>query len=217
MAKAKTRSQKQSEERAKRRLIIYNTWGDKKLANQAKNWSKERIYFELGIKVDTVKRKPKERKFTERGVKQLERRLKSYQAGIRYQFRTYGNYDIEQVKRYSKVGYKEKKTIRLIDAKVQANLPFENKQEHIPMNVQKRGRTDLWSDWDKKDNLYPLELTNWARLINRRNGYDKDANFGWVVVYFAYVNFDKPEKWEKRIKERVLDKDGNIYRKFVKI
>ena len=191
MAKAKTRSQKQSEERTKRRLIIYNTWGNKKLANEAKYWSKERIYFELGIKVDTVKRKPKERKFTERGKKQLERQLNSYQAGVRYQYRTYGNYDIEQVKRYARSGYKEKKTIRLIDATVQANLPFDNKRKDIPIKVQKRGRTDLWSEWNKGEHLYPLEITNWARLINRRNGYEKDASFGWAVAYYAYINFDK--------------------------
>ncbi len=215
--KVKSRSQKQSDERAKRRAIIYNTWGDKKLANEAKSWSKARIYFELGINVDNYKRKPKERTLSEKGKNSLKRRLDTYQYSITYQFKNYGNYDIETVRKYALMGYNKKRTVRLIDAKVQANMPFDNLRKDIPKKVQKRDRTTLWGEWAKNDNFYPMELTQWARYLNKKHGFPKDAEYGWAVVYYAYTNFEHPEgKWEEALLKRVTSNSG-IYKSFTQI
>ncbi|MEM0172954.1 MAG: hypothetical protein QXI16_00440 [Sulfolobaceae archaeon] len=215
--KVKSRSQTQSKERAKRRAIIYNTWGDKKLANEAKSWSKSRIYFELGINVDNYKRKPKERVFSEKGLNQQKRKLGVYQHAITYQFKTYGNYDIDTVKNYAQLGYTKKRTVRLLDAKIQANMPFDNLRKDIPKKVQKRDRTALWSEWAKNDSFYPMELTQWARYLNKKHGFPKDAEYGWGVVYFAYTNFEHPEgKWEDTLLKRVVSGSG-IYKSFTQI
>ena len=62
--------------------------------------------------------------------------------------------------------------------------PPERKVDRSKIRVD--DRADIWSRW-ARDESYPTEIEKRAHRINRQNGYDKNAHYGWAAMYYHIV------------------------------
>lgn len=206
MARTKTNLEKQ----AIRRQAIYNKFGDSKLATKAKQWSDERIEYELGITVP--KTKPVAKKFSKERKKELEIQKERFFEARNYLLKNYGEFtteDTKQIQELVKSRLSQKSIHASLDSNYESGLPFTNLRKDIPKKVQKEGRLANWKKWASNNNLYPRQIVKLARQYNRENKLDKDAKYGYAVCYYAYIGFKDPDLMAKELKP--IDYKGELY------
>lgn len=206
MARTKTALEKQSI----RRQAIYNKFGDNKLANKAKQWSDERIEYELGITVP--KSKPVSKKFTKERKKELETQKERFFEARNYLIKNYGEFtseDTKQIQELVKSRLSQKSINASLDSNYESGLPFTNLRKDIPKKVQKETRLANWKKWASNNNLYPRQIVKLARQINKENNFKRDSKYGYAIAYYAYIGFKDPEVVAKEYKP--IDYKGERY------
>lgn len=206
MARTKTNLEKQ----AIRRQAIYNKFGDSKLATKAKQWSDERIEYELGITIP--KTKPIAKKFSKERKKELEIQKERFFEARNYLLKNYGEFtteDTKQIQELVKSRLSQKSINASLDSNYESGLPFTNLRKDILKKVQKETRLKNWANWARKNHLYPRQIVKLARQYNRENKLDKDANYGYAVCYYAYIGFKDPDLMAKELQP--IDYKGELY------
>jgi len=64
----------------------------------------------------------------------------------------------------------------------------------------KKTRTSQWGRWIKEDKL-PRQYVNQAHALNLKNGFDKNASYGFQVVWYAYIEDVPVAEMEKSLKK----------------
>jgi hypothetical protein len=206
MARTKSTLEKQ----AIRRQAIYNRFGDSTLATKAKQWSDERIEYELGIKIP--KTKPVAKTFTKERKAELEVQKTRFFEARNYLLKNYGEYtneDTAHIQELTKSRFTLKSIFASLDANYESGLPFTNIKKGILKNVQKATRIQNWAKWASNNHLYPRQIVKLARKYNKENKLDKDANYGYAVCYYAYIGFKEPDLMAKELKP--IDYKGELY------
>lgn len=62
-----------------------------------------------------------------------------------------------------------------------------------------RERLDQWRIW-ASDDTFPRMLVSEAMKINREEGLDPHASYGYTVVFYAYVENENIGKWHEELK-----------------
>jgi len=76
---------------------------------------------------------------------------------------------------------------------------------------RRKTRKELWSDWSiNRDDLMPHDVRKAANKLNLDMGFTKDRNYGFAVVYEAFINNQSIELWSQRIKPDI-GYDGDLY------
>lgn len=206
MARTKTALEKQ----AIRRQAIYNKFGDSKLATKAKQWSDERIEYELGITVP--KTMPVAKKFSKERKKELEVQKTRFFEARNYVLKNYGEYtteDTKQIQELVKARLSQKSINASLDSNYESGLPFTNLRKDIPKKVQKESRLANWKKWASNNHLYPRQVVKLARQINKENNLPRDAKYGYAIAYYAYIGFKDPMVVAKEYKP--IDYKGERY------
>lgn len=176
--------------------VIKNTFHDTQLAYRAREWSEERIRFELGIELP--KSTPKLKKdVTEATKKKKQTELFKFRQ-IRDKLISY---DVDVNKAIELARNNKKKSFNLIDRLIRSFEPHDIIDNVDPevnplVNYYDWSRADKvkqWADWNRKDNDYPIEIQELAQRINLEKNLDKDHSLGWFVVYQALLNNQDPD------------------------
>ena len=75
-----------------------------------------------------------------------------------------------------------------------------------------RNKEEEWQDWSSNDS-YPRRIREAAKRINRNEGYEDDAKYGWAVVYYVEV-YGFEEAFVKQYLD-VEDRFGDFYENMV--
>lgn len=152
---------------------VRNYTGDVELARKARSWSDEKIFNELGIKLN--KRVPKLVEYTPETYKRRQTEIQKFKIAI---VRGYTPQEAYTLKRKS---YKQ--------IEPQRSVMFPS---HSNTKANKR---KIWQSWAKEDD-YPQYIKEAVRRVNQLNGFNRTKNpktgkwdepdYGWAVVYYAY-------------------------------
>jgi hypothetical protein len=172
---------------------IRNTYGDSKLADKARNWSDERIYNELAIKVP--KRPIKLRKLPsvttqKRKARELKKVKLLIASGI----------GAEEARYLRRESYKE------INKYIQEiyYIPVDDEDEKIIgggiAKTREEERREQWKAWSPKN--FPDWVVEMAEKINATTNAlgGEDDSYGYAVVYNAYTKGEPVDKWMKILK-----------------
>lgn len=180
--------------------VIKNAYHDTALAYKAREWSIERIRYELGIEIPS-KLPNLKKDVTKETKKKKELELFKYKK-IRDKL-IYYDVDLEEViklaNQYKKKSYKNIADLIYKYEHID-DLPEDNLWGAY-IRMTKAERVDQWVEWDKKDNDYPLEFQYLAESINLEKGLDKDHKLGWAVVYQAFIN-NQDVDWVKQFYQK---------------
>jgi hypothetical protein len=172
---------------------IRNTYGDSKLADKARNWSDERIYNELAIKVP--KRPIKLRKLPSLTTqKRKARELKKVKLLIA------SGIGAEEAFYLRRESYKE------INKYIQEiyYIPVDDEDEKITgggiAKTREEERREQWKAWSPKN--FPDWVVEMAEKINATTNAlgGEDDSYGYAVVYNAYTKEETVDKWMKILK-----------------
>lgn len=164
---------------------IRNAYGDSKLADKARNWSDERIYMELGIKVPN--RPIKLRKLPSVATrKRKARELKKVKLMLR------SGIGVEEARKLRRDSYND------INEYIQeTRYETYEKDVRYDSTTTEQQRRSQWKEWSKTG--FPDWVINMVNRINvegRALG-GKDDSYGFAVVYNAYTKNEDIEKWMK--------------------
>jgi hypothetical protein len=175
--------------------LIRNEYNDAKLARRARTWSDERIYKELGIQV-TKKPKPKLKELaTEpKQVRYYQRKLDHFTYGRKIGLEVD---DAKKYRKYSKSRIKRTKELKEVTAQ---KFDYENR----------RKRLDLWSKWSANDKL-PPDLERLARQYNRAQGLDDYDKYGYVAVYYRFIENADDSRIDSLVRPDPFDKYKVLY------
>jgi hypothetical protein len=171
---------------------IRNAYGDSKLADKARNWSDERIYNELAIKVPN--RPIKLRKLPsvttqKRKARELKKVKLLIASGI----------GAEEARYLRRESYKEiNEYIKEI-----YYIPVDDEDEITDVGIAKtreEKRREQWKSWSPRN--FPDWVVEMAEKINATTNAlgGEDDSYGYAVVYNAYTKEETVDKWMKILK-----------------
>ena len=180
------RSNKQKDIRKLKYDLVIQVTGSVKEARRARDLGANKLFTEYGVELPKRQTKPRQvkqatinkRKREARRAKQLIEAGVSIKEAKTLKRRSnvfVQNY-IAKIYKPSKVG---KIPERFIDT-AESTFKRFGKSSEID-------RVTQWSEWSKKDSEYPQSIALLAKKLNRAEGYDDEAHYGWAVVNQAYV------------------------------
>ena len=89
---------------------------------------------------------------------------------------------------------------------------LEDPRGGIDRPIPGKDKEEEWADWSSNDS-YPRRIREAAKRINRNEGYEDDAKYGWAVVYYVEV-YGFEEAFVKQYLD-VEDRFGDFYENMV--
>jgi len=164
-------------ERYKRNYrIIKNTYQDTTLAKSAQTWSDDRLYSELGIKVENKKTPD---------LKQIQPERKAYYTRKlnKYLYARSVGFDVKESRKFT--SYKKQK--------IESSYTYQDVSNKKRNFKNRKRRLKLWGEWS--DNItgnMPPEIEKQARDRNRATSVggkrlDDFNSYGYVVAFYQFV------------------------------
>jgi len=174
----------------KRRIkshAIKNATGDAQLADRARDWSLDRILNELGIIIkmkDIVTGKPEPlKRMTKKDVAEKQERLDKFKYAIE---RDVSPLEARQYKRKS---YDE------IDRFIAFDKPKNTVNLQYKRARTKKQRDALWIEYSKREGRLPIQIEERAKRLNRSKGLDENDHYGFITLYYAFVENEPIARW----------------------
>jgi hypothetical protein len=167
---------------------IRNLTFDAALASRAKHWGADRLMKELGIDWNdpSVRRKAQKLKPIPKDPQKLTRVTLPYRKFL----------------------YAKGKGVQSREALEYLRKPFKQIDEYIEFTRPKRGshvihkrapwkktRRENWSAFSSRDGELPDAIESRAIRLNRSNGLDDSDHYGYIVMYYAYIENESIAKW----------------------
>lgn len=186
-----------TERRQRRYITVRNRTHDVQLARKARDWSDETIQRRLGIRIplETPTKKPMATgKRLRRLQTEAQRRI------AKYQYAVSRGATQERARKLKGASWK----------RLERETRVKDPEPGVVIKdiVDKKSREDEWSGW-AKDEAYPQWLKDKAHKINKEEGFDHNAAYGWAVMFYAYVNDEPVEMWQEQLEPDPFD--GNRY------
>lgn len=167
---------------------IRNLTFDAALASRAKHWGTERLMEEFGID------------WSDPSVRRRAQRLKPLPktpqklATATLPYRKFLYAKSKGVQAREAVEYRTK-TFKDIDAHIEFTRPKKGSHVIHKRAPWKKTRRENWSKFSSKDSVIPDAIDARAVRLNRANGLDDSDHYGYIVMYYAYIENESIAKW----------------------
>ena len=192
-------------ERYKRNYrIVKNAYQNSTLAKRAQTWSDERLYNELGVKVEV--KTPTLKTATKRQVTSAKRKLDHFiyarDLGMSVE-------DSRKVTKYKK-------------SKIESTYEYLETKTKRFTTKNKIKRMDLWSEWSRGLGNMPPEVERLARERNRETivggkQLDDYSKYGYIVAFYMFVENKPLNEIQDLIKPDPHDSYRVIYKTMVQV